>query len=342
MATSTFGAWVVRHRATVLPTVAFALVVAGQVMEDLADGPRMELADPSVSFRRWTVIAATLYMLVISGLVDRTVVRSLEALKQTVRADQTVYAAHARRMRQPAPSMELALLGVAVAIVLALFVVAGIALPVVDDPVTRQGRRLPDGVAAVVVLSGYAIVGWAGLRLVYVTVRLARALASISRLPLDIDVFDTTNLLPFGNLALVVAAAPAGIIVILLLGLGQPRTPLGISVLALAAAASLLALLLPILGIHREMARAKQRAMSGLNARIRHVYEDVGRDATGEVAVGVLSDRTSTLVDLRKTVQEMTTWPFRDTLAFGRAVLIASAPIIYAALSELIKVLWFR
>ena len=36
----------------------------------------------------------------------------------------------------------------------------------------------------------------------------------------------------------------------------------------------------------------------------------------------------------------MTTWPFRGTLAFGRALLIASAPLIYAALSEIIRVWW--
>ena len=34
----------------------------------------------------------------------------------------------------------------------------------------------------------------------------------------------------------------------------------------------------------------------------------------------------------------MTTWPFRDTIAFGRAVLIALAPLIYTVVNELIKV----
>jgi hypothetical protein len=33
----------------------------------------------------------------------------------------------------------------------------------------------------------------------------------------------------------------------------------------------------------------------------------------------------------------MTTWPFRDTLALARALLIASAPLIYTIGSELIK-----
>ena len=33
----------------------------------------------------------------------------------------------------------------------------------------------------------------------------------------------------------------------------------------------------------------------------------------------------------------MTTWPFRDTVAFARAVLIALAPLIYTTLAELIR-----
>lgn len=44
----------------------------------------------------------------------------------------------------------------------------------------------------------------------------------------------------------------------------------------------------------------------------------------------------------RPRVQEMTTWPFADTVAFGRAVLIASAPLIYTVLSELIKAFWIE
>ena len=45
---------------------------------------------------------------------------------------------------------------------------------------------------------------------------------------------------------------------------------------------------------------------------------------------------------MRKTVQEMTTWPFADTVAFGRALIIASAPLIYTTLSELGKVFWIN
>ncbi|MDP8904119.1 MAG: hypothetical protein M3N29_02170 [Chloroflexota bacterium] len=47
-------------------------------------------------------------------------------------------------------------------------------------------------------------------------------------------------------------------------------------------------------------------------------------------------------IGVRKTVQEMPAWPFRNTAAFGRAVLVASAPLIYATLNELIKICWIQ
>jgi hypothetical protein len=58
--------------------------------------------------------------------------------------------------------------------------------------------------------------------------------------------------------------------------------------------------------------------------------------------IAALNARTNTLVPLRKTVHEMTTWPFRDTVAFGRAVLIASAPLIYTVRRVLITVFWIN
>jgi hypothetical protein len=44
------------------------------------------------------------------------------------------------------------------------------------------------------------------------------------------------------------------------------------------------------------------------------------------------------LIALRKVVGDMTTWPYQDTVAFGRAVLVASAPLIYTALNSLINI----
>jgi hypothetical protein len=47
-----------------------------------------------------------------------------------------------------------------------------------------------------------------------------------------------------------------------------------------------------------------------------------------------LNETVNTLVPLRKTVHEMRAWPFQDNVAFARAIAIASAPIIYAVVSD--------
>ena len=316
--------------------------MAGQLAEDAADSPPIQMLTPSFVVRRWTVVVVVLYMLVISRVVARTVERSLPALKRVLRIDEPSFQAYAARMRPAPRSVDLALVGISALVVVLLFPVLGSDLPT-RDPVTNQSVFLPTApLSALVILAGYVVVGWAVLSLVYGTIRLARALADASHEPFDIDVFDTTNLLPFGNIALAVSLAPAGVIFILLLGLGQPNSYLSWTVLLGAASASVLALLLPLRAIHRQMGAAKQSALAVLNDRISQAYDEATGPAIDEPALSALSQRTNTLIPLRKTVQEMTTWPFRDTVAFGRAVLIASAPLIYTALEELIKIVWIN
>jgi hypothetical protein len=333
---------VARHRAAVLVVIAVGLVAIGQLVEDMADSPPMQMLPPTFLIRRWTVVVAVLYMLVISRLVERTVARSLPALQSVLGMTDTAFRRYAVRMQPPAMSVDLALLVISVLVVVLLFPVLGSDLPT-RDPVTNAPVYLPTSVVeAVAVLAGYVIVGWAVLTLVYETVRLGRALAAASHETFVIDPFDTTNLLPFGNIALAVSLAPAGVIFILLLGLGQPNSILSWTVLLGAASASILALLLPLRAIHRQMADAKEAALATLNDRISRAYDEATGPSIDDAALGRLSQRTGTLIPLRKTVQEMTTWPFRDTVAFGRAVLIASAPLIYTALEELIKVIWIN
>jgi hypothetical protein len=137
--------------------------------------------------------------------------------------------------------------------------------------------------------------------------------------------------------------APAGVIVILLIGYGRPSQPLSWAILLVAMLASVLALILPLRRIHNQMSRAKLDAQATLNAQLRAAYDRLdGGVEIDDATTSVLHNRSATLVALRQTVNEMTTWPFRDTLAFSRAVLIASAPIIYTVVTELIKVFWIN
>jgi hypothetical protein len=289
-----------------------------------------------ISYGRWSVVAAVLYMLVISHVLDRTVLRSIDSLKLALQVSDEGFRPYALRMRPPEPKVDIGLLMLSALIVIILFPVVDVELPISSglnlQPHLRQGPN------AAFIVAGYTIVGWAGLRLFYVTTRMARVLGDMSHQPLDINVFDTTNLLPFGNIALTVALAPVGVIAILITGLGIPHLALSYGALTLAIVASILALLLPIRGTHRQMAKAKRAVLARLNGRIQQVYDEViGSSTTEAVEMARLANRSNTLIPLRKTVQEMTTWPFRDTVTFGRAVLIASAPIVYALVIELLK-----
>lgn len=327
-----------RYGLAVLVVAAVGIVAAGQLTEDLADGS-LQLLRPSVSIRRWAIIAVVLYEVVMLAYVLRTTQRALAVLRPSVRIDGPAFEDYERRTRCLSARVDLLLLLLSAALSALIFLVLGIE-PLDDDPLTEAALALPAAAApSLIVLAGYTVLGWAGLRLIYVTARLARLLGRLSREPLDINVFDTSPLLPFGNIALLVAFAPAGVIVILLIGLGPPIAVVGWLTLVVATVASLLALLLPLRGIHGQMSAAKDAALTTLNSRISDLYEDVARNPRPEPAeMTRYRDGAGALIPLRKTAEEMTTWPFRDTVAFGRAMLIASAPLIYTTLSELIRI----
>jgi hypothetical protein len=323
--------------------VAFAVVVGGQFAEDLMDSAPFQMLPPEFSSRRWTLIAVVLYELLILRLVDRTVRRSLSSFERVLRLEPAAFRACVHRLRPPDPTTSLVIFAASALSVTVLFAGLGLELPLTDDPVSNDPLFLPpDPLGSLAILAGYTVFCWAGLSLVYSTISLGRALGQLCREPLEVDVFDTTNLLPFGNIALAGALAPVGIIGILLFGLGAPKEWLSWAVLLLAACASIVALLYPLRGIHRQMSDAKEAVLANLNARIANVYQDVNLKENDAAAIAALNARTNTLVPLRKTVHEMTTWPFADTVSFGRAVLIASAPLIYTILSELIKVFWIN
>ena len=334
----------IQFPSTYVVFVAAAIVIAGQFAEDITDSePIQMLRAPEFSGPRWTLIAVVLYELLILRLVDRTVRRSLSSFERVLKLEPSAFRAYVHRLRPPDGTTSFVILAISALIVTVLFAGLGLELPLVNDPVTNDPLFLPAApLPALVILAGYTVAGWAGLSLIYLSISLGRALGELSREPIDIDVFDTTNLLPFGNIALASALAPVGIIGILLMGLGPPQSWLSWSVLLLAAVASIVALLFPLRGIHRQMSDAKEAVLANLNAKIASVYDEVDGHEGDTARIAALNARTNTLVPLRKTVGEMTTWPFADTVAFGRAVLIASAPLIYTVLNELIKKFWIE
>jgi len=212
---------------TLIVVGAVALVAGGQIAEDIADSPPLQMLAPDAAVGRWTIIVAVLYMLATAGWVDRAVDRWILALDGVFTLDRNRFERYAEGLRRPRTPVQVALLVASAVIVLAVFEVLGSSLPT-DDPVTKQPLFMPPmGPGAAVILAGYTVVGWAILSLIYATIKRAQSLGQLSREPIEVDVFDTTKLLPLGNIALATALAPAGIIVILLVGYGRPSQPLG-------------------------------------------------------------------------------------------------------------------
>jgi len=322
----------------VLPVVGTLVVLAGQIAEDLVDSPPLQMLEPNVDIQRWLIVGFVAYLFGIVAVAERTVERSLDSVRPVVRITDAEFEGYARRMETMPVTSEVILLALSAIVSAVLFAVLRADL-VVDDPVTHASQSLPLTPIGIVILAGYTVFGWAFLRLLYGTARLARALGGLTREPLDVDVFDTSPLVPFGNIALALALAPAGAIIILFITLGLPTQPTGWSVLIEATGATILALLLPLWGVHRQMAAAKHRAFTALSATVGDVYASATSPRRpSDEQWAHLGNIAGTTLQLRKTVQDMTTWPFRGTLAFGRALLIASAPLIYATLSELIRI----
>lgn len=338
-APGTLGVRLRRAAYPILTIASVGIVAGGQLVEDLADSPPLQMLEAIFLSQRWTVIALVLYALVMWVLLDLTARRSVASVRHVVKIDPAAFDGYVQRMRRPAPVVDGAIFLGCMLINVILFVGLRADL-LTDDPVLDTATKLPpEPIAATIVILGYTVIGWAFLRLIYVAARLVRQLGKLSREPLSIDVFDTSDLLPFGNIALALALAPAGVILIPLVGLGVPTTVVGWSVIVEATLAIVLALLLPLRGIHSQMSAAKDASLTKLSARIGELYETVSGRLPAEPSEATrVGATTSALIPLRKTVQEMTTWPFRDTVALGRAVLIASAPLIYATLSEVIRV----
>jgi len=328
-----------------LIVLATAIVFLGQLIEDQTDSPPLQMFQrpPDFAQARWAVVALVVYSMIMSAFLMQRAARSLAAVRPVIAIKKEAFDGYTHRLSHTSPRVEVGLFVAAAIVTLVLFLVLGSDL-LMDDPVTKLPHKLPsEPLYAFLVLAGYTVVGWTFLRLMYITGRSARILGQLSHEPLRINVFDTSDLIPFGNLGLFITAAPAFAIIILWAGLGTPQAIGGWVILGIASIFTMLALLLPLQGIHRQMADAKEKALMGLNQRIADLYDSVSGPTPADAAEAArIGNATSALIPLRKTVQEMTTWPFRSAVTFGRAVIIALAPLIYAFLSEVIRLTFLQ
>jgi hypothetical protein len=212
------------------------------------------------------IVILIVYMLIYLGLLKRQTIGGLTRLRPSVKIGDQEYVECARRMLNADRRAELILFVISVAVVCWLFFVKGIAL----QNWTKPG--LPDSaLLTAFFVSIYVLLGWLLLLLFYSSVRLARGLGRLARKPLVVNVYDPGNLLPFGELSLMQSLAAVGLFLIPILSLGPPRSGGGFIVLGLSVL-SLGALFIPLIGVHRQIDKAKDAALDDLYARLMQTH----------------------------------------------------------------------
>lgn len=317
-----------------LTAFLFAMVVIGeQVFEEVLVGR----VGGYESWQRIGIRVAlpllSIYMLLANRYLKRQVVECLERLNPAMDIAPEHYDELARRMLKPRRWIEFLLLITAAVVVIGFFVLMKNPLPIYTS-LTIPNQPLPAGFILLV----YTIVGWLGLSLVHTGIQHALALSRLSHQPLKINVFDPENVVPFGSISMQHSLVLAGIVVILFLLLGRPTSLISYLVIILASLGSFLALVLPLLGVYRQMRQAKISALNNIAEQLQQTQQALMqlKDPFGD-GLDDVNSRTSALVNLRKTILESPNWPFRSNTAVVRAVLAALSPLIYFILTELVR-----
>jgi hypothetical protein len=309
------------------------VVLVEQVMERAVLAPMPAEITAGLVGRRLALPVLTVYMLLALRILKTSALPRLARLRAAVRIDDDAYAQHVQRILYTSPRAELLLLLLSLALVLAWFVVLRLPFPLL------AGIYLPaNALQASLAIIAYTIFGWAGLTLVYSTTHFGFGLGALAQQPLQVNVFDPDNLLPFGALSLRHSLTVAVTILLLIIPLGRPTEPEEYAVILLATLASLSALILPLWGVHRQMGRARDAAAARIGEELGSCQERLMAETELDLAAATdLANRTEKLMALRTTMYKSPSWPFRNASSVFRVSLAALSPLIYFILSEMLR-----
>lgn len=281
-------------------------------------------------------VVVGVYILIYMRLIKRTSGRALAQLRPSVQISDQEYESYVRRFLHAHGGIEILLVCVAV-----LLMVFFLVLP--PNQLRGLPHRTPVDFAAMVVDAVYwTVLFYLLLSLVYISIRNARALGGLAKRPLEINVFDPIKLLPLGRLGLIQSLGFVGVFLIPLIILGPPSRQgggwlvLGLSVL------SLLAIFVPLWGVHQQIVRARERVLAGIYGDLLAVQQILLQSGGQETEhLRTLSQRSEVLFQFRKQVLGGPSWPFRSSGAVWRAIFAASSPFVYFFINHLLQIYVF-
>ena len=262
--------------------------------------------------------------------LKRFAVRSLADLRPSVMVDDDIYDEHIRKLIAANGWVELVLLLVSLLVVLGIFV--GLKADLLNT-----SHSLPDSLPiSTFIILMYSLLGWLLLEIVYHSIRQARALDGLAHLPLKINVFDLTRLLPFGRLGLIQSLPIVGIVLVPLILFGAP-TQGGYLVISISVV-SFLSLFVPLWGVHQQIDQAQERTLEAIHDQLQDINNRLlSKEEISPADLSAFSARVKMLVDLRSTILQTPTWPFKDSATAARAIIAVTSPLVYFILNELIR-----
>ena len=277
-------------------------------------------------------IVAAIYILFALRTLRQMSRRTLVQLRSSVMIDDAQYEGFARRLLAADGRVELGLLVVAVLLVVVFLVLPPNQLP------ELASFGLIGSIGSIVVAVFYTILFWLLLSLVYLGIRSSRALSQLARQPLTVNVFDPEPLLPFGRLSLALSLTFVGMFLIPLIIMGPPsRQGGGWFVIGLSVF-TLLALFVPLWGVHRQIVDAREDVLGRVCGDLMTIQQSLLNAPSQDTEqLQALSQRTEVLFSFRKHILSAPSWPFRDIGSIFRAVLVATSPLIYFLLNQLMQ-----
>lgn len=317
---------------------AGAIVLVAQVSAHAQRDPGFANTQPLVLLRLFALPILTMYMLAMLRTLKQRAVKSLRDLRPAVQVPDSEYDRLVFNTVRISPRVEIALLGLSAVVVVVLLAVLRSGLPINSLPQLGRAYLSSDALIAALTLASYTLFGWAGLELVLATLQFGRGLGALAKRPLTINVFDPTNVLPFGSLTLMHSLSVAGVIIGLLITLGQPEFLIDYMVVVLASLTSIVALVAPLSGVRSQMLQAKMHALLHIHQRLVDCQAAMmALESHNPDTLKALSTATDNLINLRKTILAQPSLPFRNALSVSRVVLAALSPFVYFTLNELIR-----
>lgn len=327
-----------RHLPIPYGAIAIAAGIVGliaQIVEYSLRDPTFQHLTPSLALGRLAVPAMFVYALLAMRALKQKTVKALEQLRPVVRVTDQEYYQHTRRMVHIGFPTEGLLLVTSAAIVVIPLLVFRVPTPMGGGVTYLPVENWP---IATFIVSTYVILGWLELLLLYSSITLSTELGRLAKRPLTINVFDSTELLPFGNIALLHSVMLAGLILVLIIPLGRPTELFDYLTLTLLSLGTFLTLVFPLRGVRHQVTRARMEVLRQLSQRFYAVQTELqNRAQLTEEDLKRLSNHANELEQLRRLVLAGPVWPFRNASATIRAGLVATSPLLYFLLNELMR-----